>query len=278
MQQTDPRKVRAVYCGRVRGHPAWENNPRFAHPKEEGDFQILVARDQHDLRPYHVKKTPERWYFNEKFRPDVGEIYLSEKEKRFGSRYTDRIILEPHLKPQASPNKQWSWVNWNKLAFLMQRAGLRVTQIGPPGTKLLDGAELVVTQDLRQASAVMSRARAAVLPEGGLHHTAAVFDVPAVVIFGGLTPVEMTGYPMHVNIGTSFGGECGMRIPCDHCKKWMQSIKPESVFNELEKILGRVSVGGRRPHAEDGSASRGHDDSQRQEDEVRRRQSDVSIS
>lgn len=250
MQETDSRKVRAIYKGKVRGHPMWENNPRFALPEEVGDFQILVARDENDLRPYHVRKTTRQWYFNKDFRPDVGEIYFSDKEKQFGARYPDRIILEPHIKPNASPNKLWAWWKWNKLAWLMQKSGLRVTQMGPYGTKILEGAEHIVTDGFRLAAAVMANARAAVLPEGGLHHCAAALNVPAVVIFGGLTPVEMTGYPMHTNIGTTFGGECGMRISCDHCKEWMDSIKPEAVFNELEKILGRREVElGRAPEA-----------------------------
>ena len=119
----------------------------------------------------------------------------------------------------------------------MQREGLRVTQLGPMGTPLLDSAEHIVTGTFRRAAAVISAARACVLPEGGLHHAAAALGVPAVVVFGGFTPIELTGYPGHVNIGASLGEACGMRQPCDHCQKWMAKIAPVAVFAELRRIL-----------------------------------------
>jgi ADP-heptose:LPS heptosyltransferase len=253
MQETDPRKVRPIFKGKVRDyHPMWFGNPRIAHHEEKGDFQVLIARDEHDLRPYHLQKTALRWYFNPDFRPDVGEIYFTDQERHFGAHYPNRIILEPHIKSNASPNKRWPWVRWNKLAWLMQKAGMRVTQLGPIGTQILDGAEHIVTKDFRTAAAVLMHARAAVLPEGGLHHAAAALGVPAVVLFGGLTPVELTGYPMHINIGASFGDECGMRTLCEHCKAWMESIKPEKVFSELERILEPKEV--QSTHAQEANA------------------------
>lgn len=263
MQQTDPRKCLVTYQGRPKWSKwaaVWENNPRIAGPDERGDFQELKARGADNMRPYHTAKTPERWSYNLDFRPDVGELYFSDAEREFGGRCAGRIILQPHIiNPGASPNKDWGWVRWNKLAWLMQRAGLRVTQIGPVGTPLLEGADFIVTNSFRMAAAVLARADAAVLLEGGLHHAAAACNVPAVVIFGGFTPVELTGYPMHRNLGASLGDACGMRVRCQHCAHWMASITPENVFNELEAILGRVSDSGRRASSADGAAPGRHD-------------------
>ena len=219
---------------------AWDGNPRLAKPDEKGDFQLLYARSlDTNMRGYHTAKTPERWSYNLDYRPELGEIYLTPAERDFGQRYAGRIIVEPHIKPGASPNKQWSWVRWNKLAWLMQRSGLRVTQLGPIGTALLDGAELVPTSTFRQAAAVITGAQACVLPEGGSHHAAAAVGTPAVVIFGGFTPVELTGYPLHTNIGASLGDACGMRTPCPHCAAWNARIVPEHIFAELCRILER---------------------------------------
>jgi ADP-heptose:LPS heptosyltransferase len=207
--------------------------------EERGDFQELVARDMANYRPYHTGKTPERWSYNLDFRPDVGEIYFAEREREFGARYADRIIVEPHIGPNASPNKSWGWVRWNKLCYLMQRAGLRVTQLGPLGTKLLDGADFIITPSFRAAAAVLAHSRAAVLPEGGLHHAAAALGIQAVVIFGGFTPIELTGYPMHRNLGASLTEACGKRVKCTHCDAAMAAITPERVMGELEQILVR---------------------------------------
>ncbi|MCR4331292.1 MAG: hypothetical protein NUV34_01090 [Sulfuricaulis sp.] len=239
LQQADPRKCRVTYQGKPRWSPIFDGNPRIAGISERGDFQDLPARGANNMRPYHTAKTAERWHYNLDFRPEVGELYFTDAERAFGARFAGRIIIEPHIKPGASPNKQWGWMRWNKLAWLMQRAGLLVTQLGPPGTALLEGAEHIPTPSFRLAAAVLAGAQAAVLPEGGAHHAAAALGVPAVVIFGGFTPVELTGYPMHRNLGASLGEACGMRLPCPHCAAKMASITPEQVFDELRAILKR---------------------------------------
>lgn len=237
MQQGDARKCRVTYKGRAKWSPVWDHNPRIARLEEKGDFQELQARGMDNMRPYHTAKTLERWSYNLDFRPDAGELYLSAAERSFGARYPGRIVIEPHIKNGASPNKQWGWTRWNKLAWLAQRSGLKVTQLGPPGTALLEGAELIVTAGFREACAVIANARACVLPEGGLHHAAAALNVPAVVIFGGFTPIELTGYPLHRNLGASLGEACGMRTPCQHCAAAMAAIEPGEVFYELRRKL-----------------------------------------
>lgn len=237
LQQTDPRKCRVTCRGLPhRWAPIWDGNPRIARPEEEGDFQDLPARDMANCRPYHTRKTQNRWSYNLNFRPDVGEIYLTEAEKRLGV-YQGIVVIEPYIKAGASPNKQWGLCRWEQLAQRMRAAGLRPTHLGPPGTSRLLGADFIETNTFRDACAVLSGAQACVLPEGGLHHAAAALGIPGVVIFGGFTPVELTGYPMHRNLGASLGGACGFRIPCSHCAAAMAAITPEQVFNELEVIL-----------------------------------------
>ncbi len=239
-QQSDPRKCMPTYQGIPRWSQwgeIWRGNPRIAAPNENGDFQQIVARDMENRRPYHTGKTAERWLYNLNFRPAVGEIYLSDEEKEFGAKYAGRIIIEPNLKPYASPNKSWGWAKWNKLAWLLAQQGVYVAQVGQAGTPTVMGAEFIETKSFRLAAAVLSRAVAVALPEGGLHHAAAALNIPGVVIFGGYIPVELTGYPMHRNIGASLGDACGMRVPCDHCAAWMEKIKPEEVSKELMAIL-----------------------------------------
>lgn len=234
-QQTDPRKCRPTFQGRTRWNIIWENNPRIARLEERGDFQELVARGADNMRPYHTAKTPERWTYNLAFRPDVGELYFSEAEREFGRRYWRHVVIEPTLGPGASPNKQWG--KWPELVTLMRAGGIVPVQLGAAGTEPLDGVQYIETQNFRKAAAVLANARAVVLPEGGLHHAAAALGVPGVVIFGGFTPVELTGYPMHRNLGVSLGDACGWRLPCKHCAAEMDKITPEQVFGELEAIL-----------------------------------------
>jgi hypothetical protein len=237
LQQRDPRKVRVQY-ERPRWFPAYDNNPRIATLEEQGDLQVLQPRSN-GLRPYCTNKTAERWTWKA-YEPPVGELYLTPRELAFGAQFAGRIIVEPHIKGAASPNKQWGWTRWNKLSWLLSERGFRVTQIGPAGTAMLEGVEFIETPTLRHAAAIVARARAVVVPEGGLHHTAAVFNVPAVVIYGGFISPAVTGYAGQVSLFVNDEKHplgCGWRTPCDHCAKAMASITPEIVADHLEKSI-----------------------------------------
>jgi len=234
MQQSDPRKVMVTYQG-VRTWSkwtsVWENNPRIAGPNERGDFQELKARGADNMRPYHTAKTADRWHYNLDFRPDVGELYLTDAEIEFAAPYYPNVIVEPTIKPGASPNKQWG--RWREFVRL---SGIPLTQLGPPGTVPLDGVDLIETQSFRLACAVLANAKAYVGHEGGLHHAAAALGIPGVVIFGGFISPAQTGYDLHRNLFTGVD-PCGMRTPCKHCADAMAAITPEQVMMELETML-----------------------------------------
>ena len=138
------------------------------------------------------------------------------------------MILEPRLKPAASPNKDWGWQRWAELARRLDRHGLRVAQFGGPSTRPLPGAEVIACASFREACAVLSRARLAVLPEGGLHHAAAALGTPAIVIFGGFISPRQTGYLHQLNLFTG-GAPCGMRKRCRHCEQAMRRIEVDEV-------------------------------------------------
>lgn len=223
--------------GLPRWHDLWTGCNYIALPGDVGDFARVTNGP--GLRPYHAAKSGTHWTYNPSFRPTPAEIHLTPAEEAFGREHAGRIIIEPHLKPKASPNKQWGWVRWNRLAYLAYGAGLRVTQLGPAGVEPVDEADFIVTPTFRHAVAVLKYARAAVLPEGGLHHAAAAVGLRAVVIFGGFTPVQITGYDTHINLGASFDDACGMRQPCTHCERWMARIEPADVLGHLMRILDR---------------------------------------
>ena len=234
LQRRDPRKVRIA--GDEKFHDAWLNNPRIAQPGEQGDFQPLPRRDADGLRAYIVAKTWKRWTWRA-WGPPAGELYFTDEERAFGAAHGGRVILEPHVKPGASPNKQWGWARWSALARMAKDRGCRVTQVGPAGTARLDGADFILTRSMRLAAAVMAEARAAVLPEGGLHHVAAAVGAPAVVIFGGFISPAVTGYADQVSLFAGDGLGCGLRVPCGHCAEAMDRIEPATVCDRLMELL-----------------------------------------
>lgn len=216
-----------------RSHAMWLGNPRIVKPGEKGDFVPVVSGG--NCRPYHRAKYSDRWVFNPDFRAIPGEIYFTEEELEFGARHSPGIVIEPTLKAKASPNKQWGWERWRQFADLAR--GLDLVQLGAAGAPRLPGVRFIETPDFRRACAVLARAAAYVGHEGGLHHAAAALGVPGVVIFGGFTPVELTGYAIHRNLGVGIKGACGRRTPCEHCAAEMARIAPERVLAELEDVL-----------------------------------------
>jgi ADP-heptose:LPS heptosyltransferase len=90
---------------------------------------------------------------------------------------------------------------------------------------------------MRDAAAVLATARAAVLPEGGLHHVCAAVGTSAVVIYGGYISPQVTGYEGQTAFFTGSGLGCGMRVACTHCKQSMEAIAPEAVFEALQRAL-----------------------------------------
>lgn len=240
LRREDP-KARLVAARGKKGFghrwsPVFVGNPNMAQPSQIVPGADLLWLDENAGRRYRESETQERriWSTQGPARP---ELYLTEAEKEFGRRagVSHAIIVEPSIKSNASPNKGWGYERWQALVDLAP--SLPWVQMGPAnGTKLLRGVRHVVTPDFRHAAAVISQARASVLPEGGLHHAAAAFFRPAVVIFGGYISPVQTGYPEQINLFT--GGEpCGWRVPCDHCKSAMAAITPSKVLSALDLIL-----------------------------------------
>ncbi len=238
--------------GRPRWHPIWDGNARLARPEAVArGLEVQTLVNGPGCRPY-VDYVAMRGDFAALF---PGRSFTTKIcDRRLPWRYTawratpgelpsvprrepgNYVVLEPHVKTNASPNKDWGWDRWQ--ALLCRRRDLDWVQLGAGGTRIVDGARYVATTDFRAACAVLAGARAAVLPEGGLHHAAAALGVPAVVIFGGMTSPANTGYPGHVNLFEPAGASpCGQRVACDHCGRAMAAIAPESVVEHLERIL-----------------------------------------
>lgn len=232
MQARDPRPV-AVRGkdGRARWHPIFDGNPRLSRTGA-GDVQWL--NNWPGYRPYIERFDATRFVFREWECPR-GELYLSAAEKAVGERYPGRLIIQPLVKmPTASLNKDWGFSRWQRVVDA--RPDLPWTQLGPTGTRLLRGASLIATPDFRSAAAILARSRGYVGVEGGMHHAAAAFRLPAVVVFGGFVSPAQTGYPDHRNLYAG-GQPCGMRKPCAHCRKAMAAITPEMVLEQVESIV-----------------------------------------
>lgn len=225
MRRTDPRKVRIIdRRGIPRWHEVWDGCPDIARTR---DTQVQVLRNGPGCRPYidYPRSTPQRWGWTN-YRPEPAQLgHVKANEAARGC-----VLIEPHIKSGASPNKQWG--KWHELV----KRPFPWLQVGPRGTTVLPGARFIETNSIREAQAALTACAAAVLPEGGLHHLAAAVGLRAVVLFGGYIGPEQTGYEMHRNIFTGVKA-CGSRLPCEHCRVSMSAITVHQVVGELEGIL-----------------------------------------
>lgn len=187
------------------------------------------------VRPYIATKTEAKWSWRV-YKPEPADIVFTAAELAFAEPYRGAVLLEPNIKGIGHKNKDWGPINWQQLDSLLHVKKIPVLQCYRPGDHVLLHAKPVQTSSFRLTAAVLSVCRAAVLPEGGLHHAAAAVGVPSVVIYGAFISPSQTGYAMHRNLFTG-GRPCGMRTDCAHCRSAMASITPAMVFDNLKEIL-----------------------------------------
>lgn len=232
----DPRDRAAQRGTQHRWVDIWDGNPRIARPGEAFDEWYTNAPG---VRPYIGAKGQMNWVWKP-YVPEPGEIFLTDAERALGREASGFVIVQPSIKAGAPVNKQWGWARWQELVKLPLRAPYRWLQVGTEHERRL-GVDYLQTNTFREACAALAFASAAVLQEGGLHHAAAVFGTPAVVIFGGYISPRVTGYKTQRSLFVDFDGRwplgCGMRMACKHCEFAMRKITPQKVFTNVEELL-----------------------------------------
>lgn len=228
--------LRCVFAndeGRVSYNPiVFKNNPRVTDSPKEGE-RVVRIRNFAGNRPYIEKVTPERVYWNYKFKAPYGELWLSKQEKAVG--ITDAVIIEPYVKNHHifSQNKAWDIERWKAL---VKSIDLPWVQLGPASAKALPGVRKINTNTFRDAIPYLNKARLVVTTDGGMHHTRAALGKDAVVLWGGLVPPTMLGYKTHKNLW--HGAEsCGSLYLCAHCRDAMNEITVEEVRAAVEERL-----------------------------------------
>ncbi len=206
-------------------------NKNVARPGDEDGDNLEWIPFYKGNRIYN-RHVGDRWVWNYDFRPTPGEIFFAKDEERFGERFGKGFILiEPNV-PQfksVAPNKQWSLKRYELVANELRTRGYDVRQL-TYGSHPLSAARPIKTANFRVAMSVMKHAALYIGAEGGLHHAAAALGIPAVVLFGGFIPPQVTGYDFHTNL-TGGAEACGSLKPCAHCARAMKKISCEEVVH-----------------------------------------------
>src|SRR5262245_1627250 len=181
----------------------FRHNPNIARPGSEGSKDLFWIRHHKGHRLYNqLDKVKARWVWNYSFRVRPGEIFFDQNELNLANTAgRDFIYVEPNVPwhKSVASNKDWGLHNYQAVVDLLRRDGHDVVQ-SKHGRDKLQGVRFVSTPTFRDALAAMSRAKAALIPEGGMHHGAAAVGVRAVVIFGGFIPASVMGYSGHINL------------------------------------------------------------------------------
>lgn len=229
-EQTGARVLLLSFRGRTKKTPVTDMCP-YITTKPSERHQVCPHRP--GSRPYinYKKSTKQRWVWR-KYKPKRAELHLHKTPI-----VTGKILIEPYLKPGAPKLKQWH--GWKKLLG----CGLEFVQIGAPGTRPLPGVEYIETNDFGEACRVIAGCQAAILPEGGLHHACAAFNIPAVVLYGAYITPHQTGYKGQIQLWNYLPEFQGWRIPVADMHKAWEGITAELVYNEAKGLLDEMSQG-----------------------------------
>lgn len=219
-------KERRVYWSEV-----FENNPRILR-EPNGGQKVCVIENHPGNRPYVRGITEDRFVFNEKFKAEPGEIWLSPEEKERG--IDGAVIIEPHVKDLPfSQNKKWPWERWVELT----KIDVPWVQLGNRET--LPNVRRVNTPRFRDALPYIAKASLVVTTDGALHHAAAALGVPAVVLWGAHVTPDILGYDTHTNIWHG-AGPYGARGQCAESIAEMERITVDEVREAIERSTRHI--------------------------------------
>lgn len=224
--------------GTPKWHWVWEGNPNIARLGETADGTIGYVNGR---RPYIVDESSVARQFRA-YQPTPAWIRMDDSARRMARHVAGAVVFNPTIKSKAPINKDWGLDRWKELITANQ--DLRWIQIGESAYPRIRGCEMLVTLNFFEAVGAIAGAAVAVLHEGALHHAAAAFITPTVVIRGGYISPRVTGYagqvdlyiedpdfPQFADLG------CGTRIACPHCAVAMERITPALVAAAIRRLL-----------------------------------------
>lgn len=214
------------------------------------------SRDTHLKSDYHIdyyEESKEKNQYGTRikyrpFKPTPFKLRHSQFEIEFAQKILDKYnitspfcIINPDYKSSFfSNNKNWGFHKYQQLVYKLSPY-ISIVRLHPgelykePPLKYAINIE---SQDLRIATVIMSKAKFGVTYDGLLQHVCAGFNIPCVVIQGGLINETIMSYSMHLY--HSYDHEltpCGAMYNCDHCKEANESITVDQVFQSCMRII-----------------------------------------
>lgn len=170
------------------------------------------------------------------------EVHLREQEIQAASSFKDSIVVHSSILGARFPlhNKQWPPERMAEVVKEL-RKNHRVIQIGGIKDPFLPGAEDVRGwRDLRYVASILANAALFVGIEGFHTHLARAVNCRSVVIYGGYSHPDETGYPCNENLFTALPcSPCYEPSGCNFRRKCLDDIMPQHVLAAVERAFGR---------------------------------------
>jgi len=195
------------------------------------DYPATKALKENEGRGKYIY----RWVFRKDHQAEPAEIFLTEREEHFAAQRGSFVLLDPHIKLRAPPQKKWFFDCYQDVVDAINPY-VEVIQPTYGKDPYLHGVTATRT-DLREVAAYMSRAICYVGNEGMLHHLAAAFNTPAVVIAGAFVPKSVSGYEYQTWFEEPSSRALGVREDCRAGMEAMGRIKPDRVISAVKRIL-----------------------------------------
>jgi ADP-heptose:LPS heptosyltransferase len=176
-------------------------------------------------------------------------LALSEKEIATAAAFKGSLLVQSSGLAAAVPmlNKQWPA---ERAQGVVERLGgdIRIVQIGSIQDPPLKGAfDLRGKTSLRETAAILHQARLFFGIAGFPMHLARAVDCPAVIVYGGREPADLTGYSCNINLSsTPACAPCWQRNRCDHDHVCLENI---SVDDSVRAIRHALSLPRENPPA-----------------------------
>jgi len=234
----------------------FNNNPNIKRFSKLKNTQTIWIDSYSGHRPYFIKETEEKYYWNINHKVAVGELYFSEEEKQFASniisnakewwgkekniKYKKIIFIESSRiktkKSNASVNRNWGIEKWKSFINIYKNEYLFIQSVFHD-SDLLDGI-YKFKSGFREACAVLKNCDYMIGVEGGFSHASAAVNKKGLFIYGGWIDPKFIGYSNHKNIYIDIqGSPCGMKIACEHCKKCNDIMTVEMISKSFLEMI-----------------------------------------
>jgi ADP-heptose:LPS heptosyltransferase len=167
-------------------------------------------------------------------------IFLTNKEKKVGSKYSGCIIIQSSGISSNNPmtTKEWDYNKFNDLVSKLKNK-FTFVQIGANSDPLLNNViDLRGKTNIRESASILFNAKLFIGLVGFLMHLSKAVNCKSVIIYGGREQPSQSGYIENENICTSLEcSPCWIRSNCPNNMKCMSQISVEDVLNSVYKSI-----------------------------------------